>query len=383
MAAECNRPATKPIEFIDVTGTPFMAVPSQDGCFIFVSLSGPRDTAGIAVLRRNGGSVTVSRVAPLRGGPTGLALTHDGRTLAVANGEGLALVDVPRLLSGNGDPVLAYIQNASDIAATGAAQNRGPGSVQVAITKDGKLAFTADEWTQSITVIDLGTRARIGRIPTGLLPIALVFSPDEKFLYTTTQMAPESDHWPIECKPEGNSGRTDLVNPQGAVLVIDVQKARTHPAGAVVAKTPAGCSAVRLAISPGGRRAYVTARNSNAMLVFDTQKLVSNPAGALIGRVQVGTAPVGIAVIDRGRKVVVTNSNRFAGSTGDKQSLTVIDAKSRSVIGSIGAGAFPREIRLTNDGRTMFVTNFGSKTVEMIDLARLPLDSDRDLGSVK
>ena len=45
------------------------------------------------------------------------------------------------------------------------------------------------------------------------------------------------------------------------------------------------------------------------------------------------------------------------------------------VIGTLPAGAFPRELRGTADGRTLFVTNFASQTLEMIDLARAPITS--------
>jgi DNA-binding beta-propeller fold protein YncE len=168
------------------------------------------------------------------------------------------------------------------------------------------------------------------------------------------------------------------VSPQGAILIVDVARAQSDPARSVVGAVPAGCSTVRLVLSPSGDRAYVTARNSNALLTFDTAKLLSDPAHARIGSVTLGTAPVGIAVIDSGRKVVVTNSNRFAGSSGDRQTLTVVDAAKigsgeSAILGSIPAGAFPREMRVTPDGATLIVTNFASSSIEVIDLARLPL----------
>jgi DNA-binding beta-propeller fold protein YncE len=167
------------------------------------------------------------------------------------------------------------------------------------------------------------------------------------------------------------------VNPQGAIHIVDAEKAKTDPANAIVGNVPAGCSAVRLVLSPSGDRAYVTARNSNMLLAFDVAKLRADPTHALIGRVPVGSSPVGIAVVNGGRQVIVTNSNRFAGSADDHQNLTVIDASriasgAGAIIGSIPAGAFPREMRVTSDGRTLILTNFGSRTIEMIDLARIP-----------
>jgi DNA-binding beta-propeller fold protein YncE len=126
----------------------------------------------------------------------------------------------------------------------------------------------------------------------------------------------------------------------------------------------------------------VTARNSNALLVFDTDKLRSDPGHARIASIPVGTAPVGVAVVDSGRKVIVTNSNRFAGSSNDHQVLTVVDATkvdsgAGAILGSIPAGAFPREMRVTSDGTTLIVTNFASNSVEIIDVARLPLSPSK------
>ncbi|PYM08097.1 MAG: hypothetical protein DMD82_03795 [Candidatus Rokuibacteriota bacterium] len=42
-----------------------------------------------------------------------------------------------------------------------------------------------------------------------------------------------------------------------------------------------------------------------------------------------------------------------------------------AVIGSIPAGGFPRELRVTEDGRTLVVSNFNSNTVEFVDIGRL------------
>jgi hypothetical protein len=74
--------------------------------------------------------------------------------------------------------------------------------------------------------------------------------------------------------------------------------------------------------------------------------------------------------------VIATNSNRFAGGADDRQSLNVVDASagaaSAKVVGHIPAGAFPRELRVSADGKTLFASNFASRTLEVVDLARVP-----------
>jgi DNA-binding beta-propeller fold protein YncE len=165
---------------------------------------------------------------------------------------------------------------------------------------------------------------------------------------------------------------------KGAVLVVDVERAKSNPESSVIASVQAGCDPVRLALSPDGSTAYVTARADNSLLAFDTRKMTQKSPDPLIGLVRVGAAPVGVATIDDGKKLVVANSNRFVGGSDVKSNLTVIDAVSlvsgtSAVIGTIPAGAFPRQLRLTPDGRTLLLTNFASGTLQIVDVERLPV----------
>lgn len=414
-AAACNEPAPEAITFVDVPGRPFTPIPTKDGCWIFVSLTAgtpgsppglildlsfraivsaltggtPRSPAGIAVLRRAGGKVSLTRAIPVDGYPTGMVLTHDGKLLIAAADDRLVFVDTGRMISGENGAVLGSLRGPEFHGDLHGFPVKTPGTVYVNVTSDDRFLFASDEYASRITVINL-EKARssgfkpdsiAGTIPTGGLPIAVTLSPDEKYLYTTSESAATEWGWPLECKPEGQDPvQAKPMFPQGAVVVVDVARAKTDPANCVIAKVPAGCSPVRLELSPRGETAYVTARNSNALLAFDTGKLVRDFEHALIGKVPVGPSPVGVAVFDEGKKVVVTNSNRFAGRPFDKQSLTVIDAMKVSngpaaVLGTIRAGGFPRELRVTVDGRTLLVSNFSSNMLELVDLARLPLQS--------
>lgn len=169
-----------------------------------------------------------------------------------------------------------------------------------------------------------------------------------------------------------------ITNPEGAVIVIDVTRAKTDPAHAVVARVPAGCSPVRMTSSPKGDRIYVSARNSNAVLEFDTAKLVSDSAHAMVGIAPTGDAPVPVMTVEKGRRLVVGNSNRFGGR-GDPETLTVLDTAKISqglaaVQGIIPAGSFPREMAVSADERTLFLTNFGSNSLQVLDIAHLPVD---------
>lgn len=378
-SSHCNAAPAQPISFVPVPGHPFSTVLSRDGCWLFASLTtaGPRSLNGVALFERSGGELRLRKVFTVEGQPTGMVLTHDGKLLVVADDDYVVFMDVERMISGRGDPILGFLSDGDS-----------PGSVYVNVTADDSFLFVSDEGASSISVINLrDARANgfkpsaiVGRIPVGGAPIALTFSTDQRWLYTTSQVAPKTLGWPIECKPEGADPATALPrNPQGVVYVVDVARARTDPANSVVARIPAGCSPVRLAISPAGDRVYVTARNSNSLLAFDTGKFLSDSAGARVGTVPVGKAPVGVAVVNEGTRIVVTNSDRFAADRTARQVLTVIDAArvaegAPAILGSVAAGAFPREFGMSHDGAILFVANYESNEIEVLDLKRLPIE---------
>ncbi len=377
--SSCNAAAPSPSVNIDLPSNPFRAVVTRDGCWIFASLGN-----GIAVLKRSGGTIAVERTVPIPRqeynsealpapvSVAGLALTHDQELLIGAANYGAVFLDVQSLISGANNAVAGFIST------TG-----GPGgSVYVNVTSDDKRVFVSEEGAESITVIDLEkarrdgytSRAIIGKIPTGEAPIALTFSPDEKWLYSTSERSLQAWNWPGACGP--NSGV-----PAGAVLVVDVERARTNPAQSVVSEVPAGCDTVRAAVSPKGDRLYVTSRIDNLVLTFDAEKLRTDPDHALLRITTVGPAPVPIAVIDNGRKILAGNSNRFARSSGT-ETLSILDASKiesgeDALLGTIPTGAFPREMDISADGNTLFVTNAASHSLQIIDLQHLPLTPPR------
>ena len=374
--SRCNAAGAETISYVSLPGRPFSTIASSDGCWLFVSLtsSNPKSANGVAMLRRQNGRITLQKVFPVEASPTGMVITHDGKLLIVADDEYVVFMDVMRMTSGRGDPILGYISD-----------GRFSGSVYANVTPDDKFLFVSDENTEAITVINL-EKARaegfketaiVGKISVGVAPIALTFSPDGKWLYTTSQSAPKSLNWPIACKPEGADSATAKEQyPQGAIIVVDVGRARTDPAHSIVSNVPAGCSPVRLAISPGGDRVYVTARNSNALLAFATNAMRNDAEHAQVGKVPVGSAPVGVAVVNDGKLVLVTNSNRFSSDQTARQTLSVIDAARVSegqaaIVGSVAAGIFPREFGQSPDGRTLFVANYSSSELEVINLTRL------------
>jgi DNA-binding beta-propeller fold protein YncE len=354
---------------IAVPGHPFSAQQSADGKALFVSIvSGdPRRPNGVAVLRCDGRHYRYSHTVLVEPQPTGMAMTHDGTMLIVADDQFIAFIDTAAALLGK-PALLGSMQDIED--PTG---DNDAGSVYANVAPDDRYAFISEEQNSTITVIDL-VKARashfarssiVGEIPVGIAPVALTFSKDGKYLFSTSEIASDQDHLPNDCKVGGPNG-----SPRGVIYTIDVAKAEADPSHSVATKTLAGCSPVRMAITPDGSSVWVTNRSSNDVRDFSTAKLIAGAPDALAQTVAVGANPVPVAVTSDGHHVLVGNSNRFGANGDAPQSISVISTEQGKVIGTIAVGIFPREFQ-NGSGSTVFLANYGSNTVTVFDTSRL------------
>src|SRR6478752_3696379 len=79
LATDCNAPSRDASVTVPTPGNPFQALPSVDGCWVFVSITRGADNAsGIAVYRRAKGTLSLVRETRLAGSPAGMALTSNG-----------------------------------------------------------------------------------------------------------------------------------------------------------------------------------------------------------------------------------------------------------------------------------------------------------------
>lgn len=379
--------ATQP-RYINVPGHPFAAISSSDGHWLFVSInnstnSAIHETSGIAVLHRNGNSrASLQRFIPLEpaiageSAAAGMFVTHDGKLLVATHGEVLTFLDVERATNGHPDPVLGTLKTQEQAW-----------NVYVNGTHDDKYLFVSNEGALSnLIVIDLkrarsngfGPDSIVGSVPTGIAPVGSVFSPDEKLLYSTSAYAADGWGWPAKCKSEwANAAPGKTETPEGAIVIIDVETAKRDPANSVLGRVPAGCTPVRLDITRDGGSIWTTVRNADAVAAYDAAKLLGDPEHARIAWIPVGHAPLGIVITRDGKYVLNTNSGRFRGDADSPQTVTVIDrgaaiSGSNAVIGAIKAGVFPRQLSLSPEGETIFVTNYLSNTVELLDAKHLP-----------
>jgi len=366
-SSECNQAMANPMVRVMLPGSPFTALSSADGCWLFVSLTQPHPE--VAVIARGNGGLTLKRVVSLPGWPMGMTLTHDGKVLIVADGPNVVFLDVGQLTTGNDNAILGY---------WGIPGVR-PGSIYVSVTDDDRYVFVSNEALGTISVIDLAQTRRsrfaqvrlVGSIAAGTGPLGIAFSPDKRFLFATV-LTVQGLGWSNRCSPE-NDPAAVADHPEGAVVVMDMKLATSNPAQSVLRRVPAGCSPARIVASRETGRVYVTARGSNELLSFTERELCGSGGGSRGEHMTVGQSPVGVALVDGGRKVVVAGSDRFHTSPS-ASALYVVDSaqigSNRTPVGSIPSQGFPREIRATADGRTLLVTNFDGGSLQIVDLER-------------
>ncbi len=233
------------------------------------------------------------------------------------------------------------------------------------------------------------------QIPVSDLPMNMILSNDGRYLLVTTN---------------GNGDQT--------VDIIDLT------AGQSVQTIKVAKSWLGIALSPDGKRLFVSGGDDNEILMYDFAAGKASAAGKinlgseayhkLDGRGRdaarrAGTGefafPSGIAVTPDGKwlyaaenlthKVAVVDlasqkvvkkievgeypydcemardGKRLYVSNWGSRSLAVIDTASNSVTATIQVGDHPNDIELTKDGKTLYVANANSNTVSVVDTATL------------
>ena len=144
---------------------------------------------------------------------------------------------------------------------------------------------------------------------------------------------------------------SNLSNP-GAVLMIDTAT------NTVVATVTVGAVPIGVAITPDGKHAYVANSASTTVSVIDT----TTTPPSVEATVPVGTSPNSVAVTPDGKHTYVTNTN--------DDTVSVIDTTSNTVVGTpIPVGLLPFGVAVTPDGKSVYVTNLGDNTVSVIATA--------------
>ncbi len=348
-----------------VPGMPAEVLASADGRWEFASLSAGGH-GQVAVLAVSHGAPRLVRTVDLPDlipAAYEMALTHDGRLLVMAGYGGTTVMSVRALEDGRPNPAFGVLSDA------------GQGQFGVAVSADDRYVYVTDETTGGLSVFSLAAALREGfgaaGVAVGIVPLANVaqvrlgavgvaLSPDGSLAYVTT-----------------GGGYT----PNGQLWVVDVDRADSGAGrAAVLAHAAAGCSPVRVAVSPDGGTAWVTDEESNALLAFSTVGLRRDPARALRAVVRTGSEPAGLLLADGGRVALVANSNRglVPGTRSDvPQTVSVIGtaaalAHRPALLGAVPAGLFPRDLSLDPASGRVLLANYDSRTIEQFPVPGPP-----------
>jgi len=198
----------------------------------------------------------------------------------------------------------------------------------IAVTPDGSQAYVANRLANTVSVIDLSSNVVSSTIPVAGRPTGVAINPNGTFAFVTK-----------------------AANAQ--VAQIDIQVVPPSVIRNIgVGDTPQG-----IAVRPGGRFVYVC-NTGGSVSVIDT---LPNPP-AVTATIPLSDVPIAIAFLRDGTRAYVA---RQSGGT-----VSAIDATSvpPSVINPpITVGMFPSGVASTLAGDRVYVTNFSSHSLSIIN----------------
>ncbi len=166
--------------------------------------------------------------------------------------------------------------------------------------------------------------------------------------------ADEADRSPIALAVSTDGSRLLVANQSaGSVSLVDSASKR------VIRETKTGDRPSGVAISPDGRRGLVSHWYGYDVAVLD----LTDDRLTVERRVEVGPEPRGVAISGDGATGYVT--------LGVSNEVVRVDLATRKVSGRVVVGREPRGLALTPDKRKLVVGNSRSKSLSVVDLARL------------
>ena len=306
----------------DLGSMPLAMVLAPEKDRIVVLLNGWREH-GIQVVDRASGRVLQS--LPLPAVFLGVAFSPDGRSLYVSGGNQDVIY---RLDWTSGRATLA------DSIQLAAEQPNHSGTrypAGIAISRDGRTLYAAENLADSVAVIDLGTRRVVQRLATERYPYGVAVTPEGTVFVSAWGGSTVSAFSSGQSGSLGTGTRIKVARHPSALLLnndgsrlfvasgstdrINVIDTRTRNIVATLsdqspAGTGEGSTPNALTLSPNGGRLFVAEADNNAVAVFDLSATTSGVSAgtgsdALIGRIPVGWYPS--AVSADGNDVIVVN----------------------------------------------------------------------------
>lgn len=274
-----------------------------------------------------------------------------------------------------------------------AALDRSP--TDLALSRDGKWAVTANATADSVSLIDLSSGTVISETPVGDHPFGVALTPDGKRAVVSNRLGDSVSILSVSAKglklertlPVGDEPRGVVVSPDGAqafvalaganaVALVDLHRT------IVRTRWPVGVEPWHLALTPDGKRLAVGNSRSRDVTVLDAATGKTLHTVPLRGRNlrHVGVSPSGewayVATIsERGLGATRPNidrgwvvGNRLArvhlSAAGPREAIT-LDTQGHAVADVDG-------LALSPDGKTLALTAAGTHELLLLRLGDLP-----------
>jgi YVTN family beta-propeller protein len=313
---------------VPTSDLPLNMVLSNDGAYLLVTTNGNGDqTINVIDLRRGESAQTVS----VKKSWLGLTFAPDGKRFFVSGGDDNEVMvfdfaegkaeESGKIILGSAD---YHKLNDRDRAA---ARRQGLGEYAfpagIAVTPDGKRLYVAENLTHKVAVVDLATRQVITKIAVG--------------------------EYPYDCEASGDGKRVYVSNwGSRSVAVIDTA------GNQVINNIPVGDHPNDLELTRDGRILYVANANSNTVSVVSTEQMkeIEAISTALHPKSPIGSTPNAVALSPDEKTLYIANA--------DNNDVAVVDVAKRGsseVEGFIPTGWYPTSVRVSKDGKRIFVAN--------------------------
>ena len=345
---------------VAVPGHAMSVLPADEGCTLYVSVSGkgaplpdgskPRN--GVAVFAVHNGVLIRHGFLPLNDEPAQMALSKDGRTLYIAdNVAGIVEAGVTR----TGELQLKqYIL-----------KNLHGGFFQIALSPRGDVLYGGAMKMDRVVAIPVADPSRTMMLPTDHFPVGLALSGDGRFLYVSNTVAidpAQPKFHRVTCTYNTDPTRLAVTLNEGTLEVFDTQ-AVLRGDRTPVARVRAACAPVRVALDEARNMVWMTARESDLLLGYPIADVLhASKTQPLL--VHTGKSPVGLAIAGRDRLLVGDSARFMAHQSNQKVELFALPQARRLQLANVGT--FPRDIAIDASGKIAYVANFGSCTVSVI-----------------
>ncbi len=208
-------------------------------------------------------------------------------------------------------------------------------------TRPGVAYVTEDLGRNAVAILDLDGKRVSGFIPVGVKPHGLWASPAGEWLFVPNQLS-------------GTISKINLANHQ------------------VVAEAAVGRTPTMAAVTPNGKSVYVTLFGERGVAVLNAE-LVESERMQINDIIRVGERPAQVAVTPDGKYILVPCEGPGA--------LFVIEEQTHEIIATIPTGRKAHGVDVSADGKLAFVSNWDDATLSVIDLSKMAVLKQIEIGA--